>query len=113
MAYIFIGDYNFGGNSIPGADSEVGAVNGSDKLFRSYSARYATDRKNVDPQLVILKKLCNRIQLILPFVKRRNRGVGGRPTVRGEETLLSRDIKQRRVFPLHMASVAGLLIANV
>ena len=88
MTDVLIRDHDFGSNAVTTADGKVAAIYGSNKFFRAHASCLSPNRENIDAQLVILKKLCDGIQLILPLVEGWNGRVGCGPTMRHERALL-------------------------
>src|SRR5258706_5924299 len=113
MTDVLVGYDHIGADFISSLHGESSAIERCDEFIAAPSLRPSVNRENINPQFVVLKKLCDRAELLWPFVEKRNRGIGRRPAVRCQLALLSRYVKKRRRLSLHMTGIAGFLVTGV
>src|SRR5260221_5913396 len=96
MADVLVGDHHVRADFISGLHDETSTIERRNEFLVASSRRPSMNRKNINPQFVVLEKPVDRAQLLRPLVEERNRRVGRGPTVRCELALLSRYVKKRR-----------------
>src|SRR6266478_30339 len=113
MADVLVGYHHVRANLISSLHGESSAIERGNEFFAASARRLSVNRKNINPQFVVLEKPVDRAQLFRPLVEERNRRIGRGPTVRCELALLSRYVKKRRRLSLHVTGIAGLFVARV
>src|SRR4051794_33951325 len=88
MPDVFICDDYFCCESIAAGNAKTTAIDRSDDLFGFPACCTAPNREDIYAECIILKKLCNRIELIRKLVESRYCGIGCGPPVRNQHSLL-------------------------
>ena len=115
MPDIFIRNHDISRQSISGINREIAFIQWRDDIFDGFGIAVAiarspfAQRENINPSASFSRTFLTSVQVDLPFIKVRNRGVRAGPTMIGKLALFRRKIIFRDRFFFHVTRITTRL----